>query len=79
MGRHRKAKRVGKLKRKIMSRIPCQCCGREYPLFWNWFICNKCNYRICGFCLNDHKGNYGNGGYKCSQCAFGQMKLQKGV
>ena len=55
--------------------IPCQCCGREYPENWNWYVCDTCGYRICHPCLSRHRGPYGSGGFKCSQCAFGNMKL----
>jgi hypothetical protein len=27
--------------------------------------------------LSIHKGKYGSGGFKCSKCAFGQMKATK--
>ena len=56
-----------------MSMIPCQCCGKQYPASNNWYVCNKCNYRICPFCISKHKGRYGSG-FKCSQCIMGQMK-----
>lgn len=58
----------------MASFIPCQCCGKEYPLSWSWYICDKCGYRICPNCLSKHFGKYSSGGYKCSQCAFGKMK-----
>lgn len=54
--------------------IPCQNCGKEFPVSWNWFICDKCGFRVCPFCLSKHNGRYSQGGYKCSRCAFGQMK-----
>jgi hypothetical protein len=57
--------------------IPCQCCGQMLPAYWNWFVCDKCGYRICPSCLSKHKGPYGSGGFKCSQCAFGQMHEKK--
>ena len=60
-----------------MANIPCQNCAKEYPSTWNWFICDKCNYRVCTFCISSHKGKYSNGGFKCSQCAFGQLKGPK--
>ena len=53
--------------------IPCQCCGKEYPKDFNWYVCDKCGYRVCPFCLSRHRSRYGTG-FKCSQCAFGQMK-----
>ena len=53
--------------------IPCQCCGQEFPEHWNWYVCDKCGYRICPSCLAKHSGRYG-AGYKCSQCAFGHMQ-----
>ena len=56
-----------------MAWIPCQCCGREYPQTWSWYVCDKCGYRICVSCLGKHQGRYG-AGFKCSQCAFGQMR-----
>ena len=59
--------------------IPCQNCGKEYIGSWSWFICDKCGYRVCSFCLSKHKGKYSSGGYKCSQCAFGQMKGPKKI
>ncbi|GEM_PF-1020168 len=57
--------------------IPCQCCGRQFIPEWNWFICDKCNYRICTECLPKHKGPYATGGYKCSQCVVGYLKGPK--
>lgn len=57
--------------------IPCQCCGKQLPIKWNWFVCDKCGYRVCPSCLPRHKGRYSNGGFKCSQCAHGQMKVMK--
>jgi hypothetical protein len=56
--------------------IPCQCCGKEYPQENHWFVCDKCGYRICPYCLSKHSGKYGKG-YKCSQCVLGQMKDKK--
>ena len=54
--------------------IPCQFCRTQYPNSAAiWVTCNKCGYRICIHCISKHKSNYG-AGYKCSQCAFGQMK-----
>ena len=54
--------------------IPCQNCRKEYPTNWKWYICDKCGYRICSSCITVHKGPYSSGGYKCSQCSYGQMK-----
>lgn len=54
--------------------IPCQHCGKVLPTNWSWFICDKCGFRVCPSCLSKHKGQYSSGGFKCSQCAFGQMK-----
>ena len=60
--------------------IPCQCCGQQYvDDSWNWYVCDKCGYRICMSCFNKHSGPYGNGGYKCSQCMMGQLHLVHGV
>lgn len=57
--------------------ISFMCCGKEYVPSWSWYICDKCNYRICMSCFSKHKGNYGsNGGYKCSQCRMGILKLK---
>lgn len=54
--------------------IRCQCCGREYPQNYDWYVCDKCGYRICPHCLTSHGigSRYGNG-YKCSQCAYGHL------
>jgi len=57
--------------------LPCQCCGKELPEEWNWYVCDKCGYRICQSCLAIHKGRYSNGGYKCSQCVSGKLKMKK--
>ena len=57
--------------------IPCQCCGAEYTENWNWWVCDNCGYRICPNCFNKHKGKYGSGGYKCSQCMTGWLKLNR--
>ena len=57
--------------------IPCQNCRKEYLPTWSWFVCDKCNFRICVSCLSTHSGKYSNGGYKCSQCTFGQKKGPK--
>ena len=60
-----------------MANIPCQNCAKESPSTWNWFICDNCNYRICISCLSNHQGKYSKGGFKCSQCSFGQLKGPK--
>lgn len=57
--------------------IPCQNCGKTLPQNWNWYVCNQCGFRVCPYCLSDHKGQYSNGGYKCSRCPFGQMQLRQ--
>ncbi|MCX7832858.1 MAG: hypothetical protein N2490_01440 [Ignavibacteria bacterium] len=49
----------------------------EYSDSWTLYICNCCGYRICTFCLSKHSGKYSNGGYKCSQCAFGTLEGPK--
>lgn len=61
--------------------IPCQnrSCGRTLPKTWNWYVCKDCGFRVCPSCLGSHKGPHSNGGFKCSQCTFGQMKDVKGV
>lgn len=49
--------------------IPCQHCGKKYDKNWNgWFVCNECGYRVCHECLSKQ------GGFKCSQCAFGYLE-----
>jgi NAD-dependent SIR2 family protein deacetylase len=53
--------------------IPCQHCGKTYPQYWKWFICDQCRFRVCPQCLSQHRGRYGQG-FKCSKCAFGQMR-----
>ncbi len=59
----------------MMSQVTCIVCGKDYPMNGAyWFLCNKCNFRVCAFCLNKHKGKYSSGGYKCSQCIVGQMR-----
>lgn len=58
--------------------ISCQNCGKQLPQNWNWYVCNKCGFRVCPYCLSEHRGQYGSG-YKCSRCAFGQMQLRQGV
>ena len=52
--------------------IPCQCCGKQLPQDWTWYVCDTCGYRVCPSCLGSHRGPYGSG-FKCSQCAFGHM------
>ncbi len=54
--------------------IPCQCCRTEYPRQWSWFVCSDCDFRVCAGCLSRHTGRYSTGGFKCSQCAFGQLR-----
>ena len=56
--------------------IPCQYCGKELPTSWSWYVCDKCGFRVCPFCLSRHIGRYSSGGYKCSRCAFGIMRQQ---
>ena len=56
--------------------IPCQCCGKMLPPSYNWFICDQCGFRVCPHCQGQHKGPYGNGGYKCSRCAFGHLEMR---
>jgi len=58
--------------------IPCQCCHQEFPRQWTWYVCNECGFRVCVNCLGSHQGQYG-GGFKCSQCAFGQMEQKSEV
>jgi hypothetical protein len=55
--------------------IPCQCCRKELPRDWPWTTCDQCGYRICSSCIGVHRGQYGSG-FKCSQCAFGHMKMK---
>ena len=57
--------------------IPCQNCGKQLPPNWQWFQCSHCGFRVCPACLSQHKGPYGMGGYKCSRCAFGQLRSTK--
>jgi len=61
--------------------IPCQCCGTKYlPSRIIWFECSDCGYRICQNCLSKHRGKHNSmGGYKCSQCTFGQLKGPKEI
>lgn len=58
--------------------IPCQCCRKELPPTWHWFICDKCAYRVCPDCLPKHRGRYASGGQKCSQCAQGTLASKPG-
>lgn len=61
--------------------IPCQKCGQQYADTWDWFICDKCGYRICTSCFGSHSGpgnGHNLGGYKCSQCQTGMLHLQHG-
>ncbi len=53
--------------------IPCQHCGKMLPQNWRWYKCDKCGFRVCPHCLSEHRSQYGRG-FKCSRCAFGQMK-----
>ena len=57
--------------------IPCQCCGQNLPKDYTWFICKECHFRVCPQCQHKHKGRHSNGGYKCSQCAFGILEIRK--
>jgi hypothetical protein len=58
--------------------IPCQCCGQMLPQVWNWFVCNRCEFRVCPQCLSQHQGHYGQG-YKCSKCQFGMLEQRRRV
>ena len=58
-----------------MAIVRCQCCGKELPTSFDWYICDTCGFRVCTFCLNQHHGPYGFG-FKCSQCMTGQMELR---
>jgi hypothetical protein len=58
--------------------IPCQCCGRQLPDTWQWFECDRCHFRVCPWCLSTHQGQYSQGGYKCSRCAFGRLHPVEG-
>ena len=61
--------------------IPCQKCGRQYVNSHNWYVCDKCGYRICMSCFGSHSGpgnGYNTGGFKCSQCQTGYLQLQHG-
>jgi hypothetical protein len=57
--------------------IPCQCCGRPRPKNFEWYVCNECSYRVCLYCQGKHKGLHSTGGFKCSQCAFGTLSMQR--
>lgn len=62
-----------------MSWIPCQWCHQQYTDNWPWFVCDECGFRICMNCFSSHSGPYAqNGGYKCSQCRMGTLRLQSG-
>jgi hypothetical protein len=56
--------------------LPCQCCGKEQPRNFLWYRCDQCGFRVCAACLSRHRGRYGTatGGFKCTQCANGQLK-----
>jgi hypothetical protein len=60
-----------------MQYIPCQQCGRMLPDTWRWYRCSKCGFRVCIYCLDRHRGQYGQG-YKCSRCPYGWMKQIEG-
>lgn len=62
-----------------MAWIPCQCCHQQYTEDWTWYVCDECGFRICTNCFNKHTGPYGTGGYKCSQCMMGHLRIQHGV
>lgn len=62
--------------------IPCQKCGQQYTQSWNWYVCDKCGYRICMSCFGSHSGpgnGHNSGGYKCSQCQTGWLHLHNGI
>lgn len=60
--------------------VPCQCCGKQTPVRWMWFVCDSCGYRVCASCLGKHHGPYNlNGGYKCSQCMSGYLRPKNEV
>lgn len=62
--------------------IPCQKCGQQYTEDWTWYICDTCGCRICTSCFGSHSGpgnGYNYGGYKCSQCQMGYLRLQQGI
>ena len=60
----------------MLAPIPCQCCGESIPADFksSGYVCDKCGYRICPRCISKHRGKYSNGGFKCSQCAFGIIR-----
>ena len=58
--------------------ISCMNCGQKLPSNWVWYVCNECGYRICPSCLGKHKGEYAEGGFKCSQCAYGYLEKREG-
>ena len=60
-----------------MGLVRCQCCGKEYPTFFPWYICDTCGFRVCTNCLSKHRGPHGFG-FKCSQCTTGQMQYKEG-
>ena len=57
--------------------VSCFCCGKMYSPNMTCWRCEVCSFRICRFCLQKHKGKFGSGGFKCSQCQFGHLKLRK--
>lgn len=62
--------------------IPCQKCGQQYTQNWNWYVCDKCGYRICMSCFGKHSGpgnGHNTGGFKCSQCQTGYLHLHNGI
>jgi len=63
------------MKHKEMIMLICHHCGKQFTNFNHWYICNKCNFRICPSCINKHKGRYGSG-TKCSQCNSGFLAFK---
>lgn len=60
--------------------VPCQCCGKQTPVRWMWYVCDSCGYRVCANCLSKHHGPHNpNGGHKCSQCMSGYLKPKSEV
>jgi hypothetical protein len=57
--------------------ISCMACGKQYPVNFSWYVCDKCNFRVCPGCVAYHKGLYSSGGKKCSQCQWGYLKPAK--
>lgn len=57
--------------------VPCQQCRLDYQSFYNFFICEKCSFRVCLACISVHTGKYGTGGMKCSQCIYGYLRGPK--